>query len=111
MVVARFIVGLREANGIIAGITQMRSLTFAVYNVIGACAWVATWVTIGYVAGDHIDTIYRDINRYSIYVLVVLVVLLLGYIAFRLVRRRGRAAEQPSPTAEDTEVKDSGDPA
>jgi len=111
VVVARFIVGLREANGIIAGITQMRSLTFAVYNVIGACAWVATWVTIGYVAGDHIDTIYRDINRYSIYVLVVLVVLLLGYIAFRLVRRRGRAAEQPSPTAEDTEVKDSGDPA
>ena len=111
VVVARFIVGLREANGIIAGITQMRSLTFAVYNVIGACAWVATWVTIGYVAGDHIDTIYRDINRYSIYVLVVLVVLLLGYIAFRLVRRRGRAAEQPSPTAEDTAVKDSGDPA
>jgi membrane protein DedA with SNARE-associated domain len=94
VVVARFIVGLREANGLIAGITQMRSHTFAFYNVLGACAWVATWVSIGYIAGDHIDTIYRDINRVSIYLLVVLVVLLLGYIAYRLVRRRNRAAQQ-----------------
>jgi membrane protein DedA with SNARE-associated domain len=95
VIIARFIVGLREANGIIAGITQMRSLTFLVYNVIGACAWVATWLTLGYVAGDHIATIYADINRYFLYVLVVLVVLLVGYIAYRRVRRRRRAAESP----------------
>jgi len=93
VIVARFIVGLREANGIIAGITQMRARTFAFFNVVGACAWVATWVTIGYVAGDHIDSIYADINRYSLYVLVVLVVLLLGYIAYRVIRRRHRGAQ------------------
>jgi membrane protein DedA with SNARE-associated domain len=94
VIVARFIVGLREANGIIAGITQMRARTFAFFNVVGACAWVATWITIGYAAGDHIDSIYSDINRYSLYVLVVLVVLLLGYIAYRIMRRRRRAAQQ-----------------
>src|ERR1700749_1721508 len=33
--VARFIVGLREANGIIAGITGMRWLTFVIFNVLG----------------------------------------------------------------------------
>src|ERR1051326_5763363 len=69
VVVARFIVGLREANGIIAGITRMRWLTFGIFNVIGGCAWVATWVTIGDVAGDHINSIYSDINRFSLYVL------------------------------------------
>jgi membrane protein DedA with SNARE-associated domain len=90
VVIARFIVGLREANGIIAGITQMRWLTFTVYNVIGAAVWVATWVTIGDVAGDHIDTIYADINRYSLYVFGALMVLLAGYIAWRVVRRRRR---------------------
>jgi membrane protein DedA with SNARE-associated domain len=42
VVIARYIVGLREANGIIAGITEMRWLTFTVFNVIGGCAWVAT---------------------------------------------------------------------
>ena len=78
VVAARFIVGLREANGLIAGITKMRARTFAFFNVVGACAWVATWVSIGYFAGDHIDSIYSNINRYSLYVLVVLVVLLAG---------------------------------
>ena len=90
VVIARFIVGLREANGIIAGITQMRWLTFTVYNVIGAAIWVATWVTIGDVAGDHLDTIYADINRYSLYVFGALVVLVAGYIAWRVIRRRRR---------------------
>ena len=88
VVIARYIVGLREANGIIAGITEMRWLTFAVFNVIGGCAWVATWVTIGYVAGDHIDTIYADINRYSLYAFGVLAVMLAAYIAWRVLRRR-----------------------
>src|SRR6516162_11689785 len=90
VVIARFIVGLREANGIIAGITQMRVLTFTVFNIIGAAIWVATWVTIADVAGDHIDTIYADINRYSLYVFSALVVLVAGYIAWRVIRRRRR---------------------
>ena len=92
VVIARFIVGLREANGIIAGITGMRWLSFTVFNVLGGCAWVATWVSIGYIAGDHINSIYHDINRYSLYVLIAAVVLLAGYIGWRLLRRRSRRA-------------------
>ena len=88
VVLARYIVGLREANGIIAGITQMRSLTFLVFNILGACAWVATWVSIGYAAGDHIDTIYRDINRYALYVIGAVAVVLIAYIARRMIRKR-----------------------
>jgi membrane protein DedA with SNARE-associated domain len=88
VIVARFIVGLRELNGIIAGVTEMRWLTFTFYNAIGACVWVATWVTIGDVAGGHIDTIYAWFNRFSLYALVVVVVLLAAYIAWRVVRRR-----------------------
>jgi membrane protein DedA with SNARE-associated domain len=93
VVVARYIVGLREANGIIAGITQMRWVTFSVYNLLGTCAWVATWVTIGDLAGKDINTIYKDVNRYSIYLLIVLVVLFAGYI---VVRRRRKASEAPA---------------
>jgi membrane protein DedA with SNARE-associated domain len=113
VVVARFIVGLREANGIIAGITQMRWLIFTVFNVIGAAIWVATWVTIGDVAGDHIDTIYADINRYSLYVFGVLVALVAGYIAWRVIRRsrRGGSGSGPargsSPARENTKAQGS----
>jgi membrane protein DedA with SNARE-associated domain len=115
VVIARFIVGLREANGIIAGITQMRLLTFTVFNVIGAAIWVATWVTIGDLAGDHIDTIYADINRYSLYVFSALVVLVAGYIAWRVIRRRRRSgsgssaggAEASSPAKENSKAQGS----
>ncbi len=97
VVIARYIVGLREANGIIAGITEMRWLTFTTFNVIGACAWVATWVTIGDVAGDHIDTIYADINRYALYGFIALAVLLAGYITWRVLRRRRATEARKSP--------------
>ncbi len=102
VVIARFIVGLREANGIIAGLTQMRWLTFGWFNVLGACAWVATWVSIGYVAGDTIGTIYHDVNRYAVYVLLALAVLLAGYIIRRVVRRRRHRAASAAPATPET---------
>jgi membrane protein DedA with SNARE-associated domain len=109
VVIARFIVGLREANGIIAGITQMRWLTFLIFNVIGACAWVGTWVTLGYVAGDHIATIYVDINRYFLYLLIALVVLLAGYVGWRRLRRR--RVGQPHEAADTQEHPEASIPA
>jgi membrane protein DedA with SNARE-associated domain len=88
---ARFVEGLRQANGIIAGITGMHWLRFLVFNAIGAALWVGTWVTIGYFAGNNITTVYHYITLYSYYVLAGLVVLIVGYIVWRR-RRRGRAA-------------------
>lgn len=96
VVLARYVVGLREANGIIAGITQMRWATFSIYNLIGACAWVATWATIGDIAGSHIDAIYKDINRYALYVFIVLAVLLAAYIIQRVWRGRRRTSGAPA---------------
>jgi membrane protein DedA with SNARE-associated domain len=108
VVVARFIVVLRELNGIVSGITGMRWVTFAFFNVVGACAWVATWLTIGYVAGDHIQTIYSDINRYALYVLIAVAVLLAAYIGRRLMRRRrpARATAEAAEAAEAAERND-----
>jgi hypothetical protein len=40
-----------------------------------------TWVSLGYLAGNHIDAIYHDITRYSYYLLIALPVVLAAYIA------------------------------
>jgi membrane protein DedA with SNARE-associated domain len=90
--IARFIEGLRQANGIIAGIVGLRWLRFLAFNALGAALWVGTWVTLGYLAGSHIDTIYHYITLYSSYVLIALAVFLAGYIAWRMLRRSRRAA-------------------
>jgi len=93
IVVARFIEGLRQANGIIAGISGMRWLRFLVFNVLGAALWVATWVSVGYFAGQHITAIYHYITLYSYYVLIAFAVTLVAYILWRLRRRRSVAAK------------------
>jgi membrane protein DedA with SNARE-associated domain len=94
--VARFIEGLRQANGIIAGITGMRWLRFLAFNALGAALWVGTWVSVGYLAGSHIDTIYSYVTRYSSYALIAAGVIIAALIARHLLRRR-RARAQPVP--------------
>jgi len=89
---ARFVEGLRQANGIVAGTTGMRWRRFLVFNALGAALWVGTWVSLGYLAGSHIDTIYHDITGYSSYLLIALAVVLTAYIARHIVRRRRRTA-------------------
>lgn len=90
VVIARFIVGLRELNGIIAGITGMHWIRFAVYNAAGAVAWVAVWVSLGYLAGDHITTIYHEAQKYSLIVLVVLALAVIALILRAALRRNRR---------------------
>ena len=55
------------------------------------------WAPIGYLAGDHIGTIYAEATRYSLYLLIALLLLLAAWIV-RTVRRRGRS---PAPRAPD----------
>jgi membrane protein DedA with SNARE-associated domain len=94
IVIARFLEGLRQANGIIAGITGMRWLRFVVFNMIGAALWVGCWVSVGYFAGQHIGTIYDYITRYSLYALIALAVAVAAWIVFR-VRKRRAAPDEP----------------
>jgi membrane protein DedA with SNARE-associated domain len=103
---ARFVEGLRQANGIIAGITGMHWLRFVIFNAIGAALWVGTWITIGYFAGNNITTVYHYITLYSYYVLAGLVVLIVGYIIWR--RRRRRRAAASAPAADQTDEAPEG---
>jgi len=104
VVAARFIVGLRELNGIISGVTGMKPVTFTVANLIGAVAWVATWVSLGYLAGDHIATIYAEVSRYAAYVGIVVVVAAAVWLGLRWRRRRrlrpGGPAAEPADQAQ-----------
>jgi membrane protein DedA with SNARE-associated domain len=98
--IARFVEGLRQANGIIAGISGMHWLRFVAFNALGAALWVGTWVSIGYFAGQHISTIYGYITRYSYYALIVVAVLLAGWLIVRLRRRRTRGQVRGTGAAE-----------
>jgi membrane protein DedA with SNARE-associated domain len=102
---ARFVEGLRQANGIIAGISGMRWLRFLACNMLGAALWVGTWVTAGYFAGHHITTIYDAVTRYSLYAAGAAVVLVAVWLAFHLRhRRRHRNAATDAEDASDRDA-------
>lgn len=86
--VARFIEGLRQANGIIAGTTGMPWLRFLAFNALGAALWVGLWTTLAYLVGSHITTVYDDVTRYQLYVPAAVGVLLAALVVRHLVRRR-----------------------
>jgi membrane protein DedA with SNARE-associated domain len=99
---ARFIEGLRQANGIVAGISRMRWPRFVAFNALGAVLWVAVWTSVGYLAGSHITAIYDAVTRYSLYVLIGLALVVAAVIVRTVVRRR-RARRRQSPPAAGSE--------
>jgi membrane protein DedA with SNARE-associated domain len=86
--VARFVEGLRQVNGIIAGITGMPWRRFLVFNTLGAVLWVGVLAGLGDLAGNHITAIYDQIHRYQLYVLLALGLALVALIIRHLRRRR-----------------------
>jgi membrane protein DedA with SNARE-associated domain len=86
--IARFVEGLRQANGLIAGIAGMPWRRFLAFNTLGAVLWVAVWAGLGYLAGSHITAIYEQIQRYQIYAFIALGVALAALIFRHLLRRR-----------------------
>jgi membrane protein DedA with SNARE-associated domain len=93
--IARFVEGLRQANGIIAGISKMHWARFLAFNAVGAALWVGLWVTVGYLAGNHITPIYDTARRYELYLLIAVAVAAV-FLVVRYVRHRRAAGRTPS---------------
>jgi len=91
IVIARFVEGLRQANGIVAGTTGMHWAKFVAFNALGAALWVGTWSAVGYFSGNHITSIYNTASQYSTYLAIAVAVGIIALIARHLVRRRRRS--------------------
>lgn len=73
--VGRFIAVLRIFAGLLAGVTHMRFRLFFLWNAVGAIAWSLLFGTLGYVFGNNLPWLEREIGRTSLVVLGAVVVL------------------------------------
>ncbi|WP_345701076.1 DedA family protein [Kitasatospora terrestris] len=97
---ARFVDGLRQTNGIIAGTSEMPRRRFVPANVVGALLWVGVWASVGYFAGDNLDELYRQAVRYQVLLLVLAGAVVLALLARTLLRRlRSRRGGGPGGPA------------
>ncbi|MER7754188.1 DedA family protein [Kitasatospora sp. NPDC097643] len=91
--VARFVDGLRQTNGIIAGTTEMPWRRFTPFNLLGAALWTGVWATFGYLAGANIGAVYRTAIRYQLWLAIGLGVLAAVLILRQVLRYRRRRRE------------------
>ena len=90
VMLARFLDGPRQLNGILAGVLEMRWWTFTLFNVLGALLWVGIWGLGTYYLWEHVGTVHTFLTRINPWVagaVAVGLVAALGYL-FRG-RRRG----------------------
>jgi membrane-associated protein len=53
IIIARFIPIVRTFAPFVAGIGSMKYSKFFLFNVVGAIAWVVSFVTLGYLVGEN----------------------------------------------------------
>ncbi|MEV6844572.1 DedA family protein [Actinoplanes sp. NPDC051411] len=92
---ARFVEGLRQLNGLVAGAPGMSWPRFVLFNAIGAALWVGVWSTLGYVAGDHWNAITAVVHRYEPYVFAGILIAGLALIWWRLRHHRRPTSQLP----------------
>jgi membrane protein DedA with SNARE-associated domain len=72
---ARFIAILRMFAGLLAGVTHMRFWLFFLWNALGAIAWSLLFGTLGYLFGNNLPWLEKEIGRTSLVVLGVVIVI------------------------------------
>jgi len=94
VVVARFVDGLRQFNGLVAGIAGMQWARFLAFNALGAALWVGVWVSVGRLAGRHIGEVYERFRQYQVYLLLALGAAVVGLILRHWLQRRRHAPSE-----------------
>lgn len=93
IVLARFVDGLRQLNGIVAGVLGMPWWTFTVYNVAGAILWTCAWGLGAYYLGRELHLVAAFFHRPARWLYGLGLIALLVLVAYLLRHRtRGRAS-------------------
>ena len=91
VIAARFIVILRQLNGVVAGSMQMPWWRFLTFNALGAALWVGFWGGGAFFLGEHfaqIENGFRGVVPYA----VALGLLALAGLAWYLFGTRSHSA-------------------
>jgi len=98
ILLARFVEGLKQLNGIVAGVMHMPWWTFTAYNAAGAVLWSCAWGLGTYYLGRDIHVIADVFHRHRrlLYALsaAALIILLAALLRYRSTER-GSAIHQP----------------
>ncbi len=96
IVLARFIGLVRALAPFVAGAARMPYARFLLFNVIGAWAWAAAFVTLGYLLAESWWVVERWVGRLGLILGVLVVVVAFVWMRLRY-RGRRRRLHPPVP--------------
>ena len=90
VLLARFVDGARQLNGIAAGLVGLPFGRFTLFNTAGALLWVGVWSGVAWWAAEHADRVGGLLHSHRLWVYAGSVAILgLGAIALRHRHKRG----------------------
>jgi len=93
IVFARFVVILRQFNGIVAGTLGMHWLHFTVLNAIGAALWVGFWGMLSYWLGKGILVYVQEFHAAAFAIVAIIVIALIAGAAYVLRQSRAKRSD------------------
>jgi membrane protein DedA with SNARE-associated domain len=88
LLVARFFDGLRQLNGVVAGMLKMPWKLFMAFNALGAMLWTGVWGLGTYFFDKEIGPVHRVFGQLGPYAAVFTLLGLLGLMVYLFHRRR-----------------------
>lgn len=88
----RWVAGLRIAAAWLAGINRMPWHIFAFWNALGGVAWATSVGLLAYYLGPTVERVFKYVGLVGVTVVVLAVI---GYLAWRRFHRRSDPSTQP----------------
>jgi membrane-associated protein len=88
VVFGRFVVGARVLLAPLAGVARMPFSRFLVFDAVGCLVWAGLFILIGYASGVRLESMEAGFRLTSLAVQGAILVVVAGWIARRLLRRR-----------------------
>lgn len=80
----RFLYGIRTVTPFVLGMSGINTFSFICMNFLGASVWAISFGVLGYLFGQTMEIIIKDIERYEFWVMSGIA--LIGFLVF-IVRR------------------------
>lgn len=88
LLVAKFIPGVNTIAPPLSGISQMSLFRFLLFDGLGACLWVGTFLGIGYLFSNQLKKMAELFTRLGTLLGVILFGGVTGYVVWKYVQRR-----------------------
>ncbi len=89
----RHVLGLRAQIFLAAGVLKMSPKGFVVADAASALITIALWGGLGYVGGNHIETLKRQITSIEFTITVFLAILVGSVLFFRHLKKRRKSID------------------